>query len=203
MDSIVYKPIEVLTLCPWEGMPKKKVISDDTESQEFLQDALRQFHLILKKPSEDEHDLMHVLKRHLQIEEAKFQQEELSEAMQASEKDVAQFLANHTKVQSELYREEFLNMRDFKSFVKEIETSMVATAQYSLLLKIIADSTQSVVIVISSCKERHIQTIIPQKSIRATTPFVLAYLSIGSGTFLSAVPESKGKYPHIIQHFTQ
>ncbi len=193
IDCFLYKSEEILALCPWQGLPKKIVPSEEDNCCELLEQVLGDVQLKMQEKDDEVYDIFDVLQHHLQTTTGKFEQEGLDISQKATKPEIANFLHEHISRYNYLYEQEFHQLREFKDFQDNITALAVPTCKMDLLLQVISNATGTVIIVVSSSKERLIQTIVPETTVQATAPFFLAYLHSGSGRFISTIPVVKGR----------
>ncbi len=193
VDCFLYKPEEILALCPWQGLPKKIVPSEEDNCLELLDQVLSDVQLQIHDKEGEVCDIFDVLQQHLLTTMGTFQQEGLDISLRATKPGIADFLCEHIARYNSLYEQEFHLSSELKDFERDIMALAVPTCKMHHLLQVISNATGTVVIVVSSSKEQLIQTIMPETTVEATAPFFLAYSHAGSGRFFCTTPVVKGK----------
>ena len=184
----------VLALSPWESLPKRTISSEKDDCYSFLEQVLQDIQLeIHDKESDDIYDIFDVLQHHLLVNDAKLQQNVLEKQLRSGKTEIANFLVEHISRNEDLYHHDFQTLSE-PNFQNQINKLVVPTSDLPLLLQIIANSIGTVLIVVSSAKDKLFQTITPQVPIQATEPFFFAYMHAGSARFVCTVPIVQGEF---------
>ena len=191
ITSVLYQPVEIIVNCPWQGLDELSHVKFRSEMSESLDNLLSDFDLV-RMPLEFDNMLKFFSNCVTENDNGDLL---LKQSFSPSNfHHLDNILTKFIRKNNSIYEKDFLSKDVFDSFASDLTVSSNSKAMHHTIVQAMADLTGSIIIIISSCQDRLLQTIEPIRKIKSPVPFFMAHLAVGGGKFIPLEHKNIGMY---------